>query len=307
MKSGQGVILKQIKRDYQLYVLLAIPVFWVVIFKYWPLYGAQIAFKDFRPGDTFESAKWVGFDNFIKFFRNYQFWVLLRNTLGLTLYNLVVGFPIPILFALALNITSHGRFRKVTQFVTYMPYFISTVVMVAMLMQFLNTRTGALNNIIATFGGRRVDFLGSTKMFSSLYVWSDVWQKTGWNSIVYLAALSSVSSDLHEAAKIDGASRFMRVLHVDIPGILPTMIVLLILNTGFLMTVGFEKIFLMQNPMNMGVSQVISTYVYTVGLKNAPPQFSYGTAIDLFNSVISLAMIVTVNHIAKKHGGTSLW
>jgi putative aldouronate transport system permease protein len=296
-----------IKRNWQLYILFAIPLAWFIIFRYWPMLGVQIAFRDFLPGNTIWNARWIGLKNFRRFFNHYLFFVLIRNTITLTLYYLVVGFPIPIIFALALNATYRTGMKKAVQYITYMPHFISTVVMVGLMMQLMNPRLGVINNIIALFGGKRTDFMAEPGLFSSVYVWSGVWQRFGWNSIIYLAALSGISPELHESAMIDGANRFRRILYVDIPGILPTIIVLLILNCGQLMTVGFEKIFLMQNSLNLSVSQVISTYVYTVGLRSMPPEFSYGTAIDLFNSVINLILIVSVNSLAKKFSETSLW
>ena len=298
---------KAIARNWQLYILFFLPFVWFILFRYWPMFGLQIAFKDFRPGDTIMSAQWLGIANFEKFFGHYMFQDLIKNTLGITIYNLAVGFPIPIIFALALNATRNVGFKKTVQYVTYMPYFISTVVMVGILLQIMNPRIGVLNKIIEMFGGTAVDFMSKSSWFSSIYVWSGIWQNTGWNSIIYIAALSAISQDLHEAAMIDGASRFGRMIHIDIPGILPTMVVLLIMNCGQIMSLGFEKIFLMQNPMNLRVSQVISTYVYTVGLKTAPPEFSYGTAIDMFNSVVNLFLITVVNKVAKKFGETSLW
>jgi ABC-type polysaccharide transport system permease subunit len=296
-----------IKRNWQLYVLFAFPLAWFVIFRYVPMYGMQIAFRDYMIGDTFSGALWVGFANFQKYFKYYYFWELIRNTLSLTIYQLIVGFPIPIIFALALNTTYRIGFKKVVQFITYMPYFISTVVLVGLLIQFLNPRVGLINNVIEMLGGTRKDFMADPAIFSSIYVLSYVWQYFGWNSIIYLAVLSGISPELHESAMIDGAGRFKRILYIDLPGIVPTMIVLLIMNFGSIMTVGFEKIFLMQNNLNLSVSQVISTYVYTVGLKGMPPEFSYGTAIDMFNSIINLFMIVTINKIAKTFSETSLW
>jgi ABC-type polysaccharide transport system permease subunit len=197
--------------------------------------------------------------------------------------------------------------KKTVQYITYMPYFISTVVMVGLMMQLLNPRIGIISQAIRLFGGSRIDFMAQPNLFSSVYVWSGIWQYFGWNSIIYLAALSGISPELHESAMIDGASRFKRIIHIDIPGILPTMIILLIMNFGSIMTVGFEKIFLMQNNLNLSASQVISTYVYTVGLRTMPPEFSYGSAIDLFNSVINLILIVSVNRLAQKFSETSLW
>jgi ABC-type polysaccharide transport system permease subunit len=271
------------------------------------MFGVQIAFKDFMMGDTILSARWIGLANFKRFFNYYYFWQLIRNTLSITVYQLVVGFPIPIIFALALNTTHRIMLKKTVQYITYMPYFISTVVMVGLMMQLLNPRIGIINQAVQFFGGLRIDFMADPKLFSSVYVWSGIWQHFGWNSIIYLAALAGISPELHESAMIDGASRFKRILYVDIPGILPTMIILLIMNFGFIMSVGFEKIFLMQNNLNITASQVISTYVYTVGLRTMPPEFSYGSAIDLFNSIINLILIITVNKLAKKFSETSLW
>ena len=296
-----------IKRNWQLYILFAFPLAWFVIFRYWPMFGIQIAFKDFMPGDTILNAKWIGLANFQKFFRHYYFKELIRNTLSITIYQLIASFPIPIIFALALNATHRTGLKKAVQYITYMPYFISTVVMVGIMMMLMNPRIGIINNAIELFGGKRIDFMAEPKLFSSVYVWSGIWKYFGWNSIIYLAALSGISPELHESAMIDGASRFKRILYVDIPGIMPTMIVLLIINCGQIMTVGFEKIFLMQNNLNLSVSQVISTYVYTVGLRSMPPEFSYGSAIDMFNSIINLLLIIIVNKLAQKFSETSLW
>lgn len=314
MEHGQGVSVMMdkkkwalVKRNWQLYLIFLFPLVWFIIFRYGPILGIQIAFKDYMPGNTMFNARWIGFNNFIKFFNHPYFFTLIRNTVSITVYQLVVSFPIPILFALALNATHRTWVKKPVQYITYMPYFISTVVMVGIMMQFLNPRFGVINNIINFFHGPRINFMGESKLFASVYVWSGVWQYFGWNSIIYLAVLSGISPELHEAAKIDGASRFKRIIHVDIPGIMPTMIVLLIMNCGQIMTVGFEKIFLMQNNLNLSVSQVISTYVYTVGIKQIPSEFSYGTAIDLFNSVINLVIIMTVNKISQKVSETSLW
>jgi len=296
-----------LRKNWQLYVLFSIPLTWFIIFRYWPMVGVQIAFKDFMMGDTISSARWIGFANFRRFFNYYHFWQLIRNTLSISVYQLVAGFPIPIIFALALNTTIKTGMKKVVQYITYMPYFISTVVMVGLLMQLLNPRIGIVNQAIRFFGGSGTDFMAHPKFFSSVYVWSGIWQHFGWNSIIYLAALSGISPELHESAMIDGASRFKRILHIDIPGILPTMVILLIMNFGSVMSVGFEKIFLMQNNLNITTSQVISTYVYTVGLRTMPPEFSYGSAIDLFNSVINLILVISVNKLAQKFSETSLW
>jgi ABC-type polysaccharide transport system permease subunit len=298
---------KMLRKNWQLYVFFSIPLAWFIIFRYLPMFGVQIAFKDFMMGDTILSARWIGLANFKRFFNYYYFWQLIRNTLSITVYQLIAGFPIPIIFALALNTTQRMGMKKTVQYITYMPYFISTVVMVGLMMQLLNPRIGIINNIIQFFGGSRTDFMAQPKLFSSVYVWSGIWQHFGWNSIIYLAALSGISPELHESAMIDGASRFKRILYVDIPGILPTMVILLIMNFGAVMSIGFEKIFLMQNNLNITASQVISTYVYTVGLRTMPPEFSYGSAIDLFNSIINLTLIIVVNKLAQKFSETSLW
>ena len=295
------------QRNWQLYLIFLVPLTWFLIFRYWPMLGVQIAFKDFRMGDTIWTARWIGIANFQRFFNHHLFWVLIRNTLTLSIYQLVAGFPIPIIFALALNTTYRNKMKKTVQYITYMPYFISTVVMVGILMQLMNPRIGIINNVIAALGGQRVDFMANPDLFASVYVWSGIWQNFGWNSIIYLAALSGISPELHESAMIDGASRFKRILYIDIPGILPTVIILLIINCGNIISVGFEKVFLMQNNLNLPVSQVISTYVYTIGLRNMPPEFSFGTSIDLFNSVINISMILIVNRLARKFSETSLF
>lgn len=305
--SPFSIVKKRIKKSLQLYLIFLLPLIWFIIFRYVPMYGLQIAFKDYKAADGIWGSKWVGLANFNKFFNSYVFTRVVTNTLGITIYNLVAGFPIPIILAIALNVTYRNKFKKVTQYVTYMPYFISTVVMVGIVMQFLNPRIGIVNKFITALGGKAIDFMGVPEFFKSIYVWSGIWQHTGWNSIIFLAALSSISQELHEAAMIDGASRFKRVIHIDLPGIMPTAIILLIMNCGQLMNVGFEKVFLMQNPLNLRSSQVIATYEYSVGLKSAAANFSYATAIGFFNSAINLLLIIIVNKIAKTTTETSLW
>ena len=305
--SSFSIVKKRIKKSLQLYLIFLLPLIWFLIFRYVPMYGLQIAFKDYKAADGIWGSKWVGLANFNKFFNSYVFTRVVTNTLGITIYNLVAGFPIPIILAIALNVTYRNKFKKVTQYVTYMPYFISTVVMVGIVMQFLNPRIGIVNKFITALGGKAIDFMGVPEFFKSIYVWSGIWQHTGWNSIIFLAALSSISQELHEAAMIDGASRFKRVIHIDLPGIMPTAIILLIMNCGQLMNVGFEKVFLMQNPLNLRSSQVIATYEYSVGLKSAAANFSYATAIGFFNSAINLLLIIIVNKIAKTTTETSLW
>lgn len=298
---------KRIKH-WQLYLFLVIPVILVFVFSYIPMAGVQLAFKKYNMNLGIMGSPWIGFDNFLKFFHNYQFWRLLRNTLSLSLYGLLAGFPIPIMLALLLNSMSNRKYKKFIQTVTYLPHFISTVVMVGLIIQLLNPRIGLYGIIYnAVTGNNAPDILGSATAFPHIYVLSGVWQSMGWNSIIYMAALAGVDAELHEAAQMDGASKFQRILHIDLPSILPTAIMLLILNTGSIMNVGFEKAFLMQNNLNMRSSEVISTYVYKMGLESATGDYGYATAIGLFNSVINLILIVSVNATSKRVTEQSLW
>ena len=298
---------KRIKH-WQLYLFLVIPIVLVFIFNYIPMAGIQLAFKKYNMNLGIMGSPWIGFDNFKKFFRNYQFWRLLKNTLTLSLYGMLAGFPIPIMLALLLNSMNNLKYKKFIQTVTYMPHFISTVVMVGLIIQVFNPRIGLYGIIYsAVTGNNAPDILGSASAFPHIYVLSGVWQSMGWNSIIYMAALAGVDAELHEAAQMDGASKFQRILHIDLPSILPTAIMLLILNAGSIMNIGFEKAFLMQNNLNLRSSEVISTYVYKMGLESATGDYGYATAIGLFNSVINLILIVSVNAVSKKVPEQSLW
>ncbi|MDR2552004.1 MAG: ABC transporter permease subunit [Treponema sp.] len=294
-------------QNYQLWLIALIPLVWLILFKYWPMYGAQIAFRNYRAVDGIWGSRWAGINNFLKLFRNYMFPRIIKNTLIVSFYQLLISFPFPVILALALHNTLRSRFKKTVQMVTYMPHFISTVVLVGMIMQFTNPHVGLINKFIAALGGTARDFMASPTAFYHIYVWSNVWQNCGWGTIIYLAALSGVNMDLHEAAMIDGASRFKRMLHIDIPCIIPTAVVLLIMDAGRIMSLGFEKAFLMQNLMNISASEIISTYAYKVGLAQAAADFSYSTTISLFNSVINMILITIVNALAAKWGETSLW
>lgn len=296
-----------IRRNWQLYLIMAVPFIWLIVFRYIPMVGVQIAFRNYRAVDGIFGSQWVGFEYFKKFFESYMFSDVMKNTIILSVYTLVAGFPLPIIFALALNNTRRKKLKKTTQMIAYMPHFISLVVMVGMIIQFLNKRMGIINMGISAIGGTPQDFMANPSAFPHIYVWSDVWQNLGWNSIIYIAALSGIDMDLHESAQIDGANRFQRMIHIDIPGIIPTVIMLLIMNTGYMMSIGFEKAFLMQNDLNRNASEILSTYVYKMGLASAFPDFSYGAAIGVFNSVINLVIILSVNKIAKKFAGISLW
>jgi putative aldouronate transport system permease protein len=303
MKRAKKVIAR-----WQLYLLLLIPLLYIIIFHYLPIGGLQIALKAYDPRYGIAGSPWVGFRYFEKFLGSYQFIRVLRNTLTISAYSLLAGFPLPILFALLLNAMPYVRYKKLVQTVTYVPHFISTVVMVGILMQVLNMRSGlygVLYNKIA--GVPAPDLFGSPSAFRHMYVWSGIWQNLGWDTIIYLAALMNVDLALNEAAQIDGANRLQRLWHIDLPTVLPTASIMLILAAGKVMNVGFEKVYLMQNDLNISASEVISTYVYKVGMVTGGGDFSYATAIGLFNSIINFVLIMLVNSVCGRLGGSSLW
>ncbi|QUI25623.1 sugar ABC transporter permease [Vallitalea pronyensis] len=295
------------KSSWQLYVMFLLPLMYILIFKYYPMLGTQIAFKDYKLSKGIWGSEWVGLDHFLRFFKSYQFNRVVFNTLRLSLYAIIAGFPLPIILAISLNYTRKKTYKKLVQMVTYMPHFISVVVMVGIILQFLNPRYGMVNALIVALGGQGIDFMGKPGLFGSVYVWSGVWQNLGYGSIIYLAALAGVSPELHEAAIMDGASLIKRIRHIDIPGIMPTAIILLIMRMGHILDVGFQKILLLQNPMNLRTSETIATYVYKVGLQAGRPDFGYATAIGLSKSVISLVILILVNRFAKRYSETSLW
>ena len=297
-------IAREWKEHYALYILMILPMAVLILFKYVPMYGVQIAFRDYKPVRGVTGSAWVGLKYFNKFFSSSMFWPLIRNTLSINLY-LLATFPLSLMLALLLNYLPSRRFAKVVQMVSYAPHFISTVVLVGMLNVFFSPRSGFVNTILGMFGVDPIFFLGDPKWFKHMYVWSGVWQSTGWGSIIYLAALSGVSPDLHEAAIIDGANKLQRIWNIDIPTIMPTMVILLVMNFGSIMNVGYEKVFLMQNDLNLSASEIISTYTYKIGLQGA--QYSYSTAIGLFNNVINFVMLVIVNRVARALSGSSLW
>jgi len=297
---------RQIRRSWQLYAMLMLPVVYLLIFNYYPMLGVQIAFKEFSTKLGIWGSKWIGFNNFKRFISSYQFWPIVRNTLTLSLYSVIAMVPLPVILALSLNAVRGKKFKKTVQLLTYMPNFISTVVMVGLLKQILNPRMGLLAYVGSLLGFDMPDLFGSSAIFPHLYVWSTVWQRTGWSSIIYLSALSAVDPELHEAAMVDGASRFQRIIHIDLPVVLPTAIIMLILNMGQIMSIGFEKVLLMQTDLNLSASEIVSTYVYKVGL-TGKPDYSYSTAVNLFNSMINLILISVTNLFSKKTGGTGLF
>ena len=300
-----GRFLKNLRKYWQYYILLLPALAYFLIFCYGPMYGAQIAFRNFNARDGITGSAWVGFAHFERFFRSPYFGSLLRNTFVISIYGLLAGFPLPILLALSLNELKGTKVKKLAQTVTYAPYFISTVVMCGMLIAFLNPNTGIINKLIAALGGEPVPFLSEAALFPSIYVWSGVWQGTGWGSVIYFAALSGVGPQLLEAATLDGATRWQKIWYVNLPALMPTIVIMLIMNCGSLLSVGYEKAFLLQNALNLETSEVISTYVYKTGLVSA--QYSFSTAIGLFNSVVNLILLVTVNAVSRRIGENSLW
>ncbi|WP_083689903.1 sugar ABC transporter permease [Paenibacillus sp. FSL H7-0331] len=297
--------IKKIIRNYDLYLLLLPTLAYFIIFHYVPMYGLQIAFKNFNPVKGILGSSWVGFDNFERFFESYQLGTIIRNTLGISIYELFVAFPAPIILALMINQLTNERFKRFVQTVTYAPHFISTVVVVGIVYLLLSPQTGAVNNLLGLFRIDPVFFMGSADWFKTVFVFSGIWQNIGWGTIIYLASLTGVNPEFHEAAVVDGATKLQRVMFIDIPAIMPTVIIMLIMNMGHMMSVGFEKVYLMQNQLNVDSSETIQTYVYKAGLVQA--QYSYASAIGLFNTVINFILLITVNKIAKSLKQTSLW
>ena len=303
--GNRGTAIKKFLKHWQLYLVISPAIAYIIIFAYVPMYGVQIAFKDFHFSKGMLRSPWVGLKYFRYFFGSPNFSLLIKNTLSLSAYSIIAGFPFPILLAISLNEAGSRIYKKTVQMVTYAPYFISTVIFVSIVFQVLDMRDGILNTLIRLAGGRSVNFMGSPKWFSSIYVWSGIWQATGYTAIIYLAALSGIDPTLHEAAIVDGATKIQRILRIDLPGITPVIVIMLILQSGQIMNVGFEKVFLMQNPLNLRSSEVIATFVYKIGLISG--NYSYSTAVGLFNSVINMFLLVIVNSIARRLGEHSLW
>lgn len=298
------------KREWQkyreLYLLFLVPLTILIIFKYIPMYGAQIAFRNYKPTKGIAGSEWVGFKNFIKFFTSSYFKTTIVNTLTINVYSLLT-FPLSVIFALILRYVPLKRFGKSVQMVSYAPHFISTVVVCGLLTLFLNARIGMINKVIGLFGGTAQNWMGKTGAFKHIYVWSDVWQHLGFNSVIFISALAGVPFEQHEAAVVDGASLLQRVFHVDIPFIMPTFIILFILRVGSLLNIGYEKVLMLQNDLNRGASEIISTYTYKIALQSQVPQYSYAAAIGLFTSIINLILLLSVNSITRKMNDNSLW
>lgn len=300
--------LRKACQQWQLFLFLLIPLVYLIIYCYYPMLGLQIAFRKFKIRDGIWGSAWVGMANFRKFFGSYMFERVIRNTMGLSLYNILAGFPLPIMFALMLNTMRNQRGKKIVQTITYIPHFISSVVMVGMVIQIFSPISGIYTMFVKWLTGTiPSNLLANPSAFPHIYVWSGIWQQFGWDSIIYVAALAGISEELHEAAEVDGASRAQRLWHIDLPGLLPTIIIMLILRCGSVMTIGFEKVYLLQNDMNLRASEVISTYEYKISMSTDVPNYSLSTAIGMFNSVINMILISVVNVIARRATSISLW
>lgn len=298
-------VARRMRKNAVLYLLLLLPLAYIIIFKYVPMYGAQIAFRDYRITRGIWESPWVGLKYFEKFLNNRMFERVMVNTLRINFYSLLT-FPCSIIFAFMLHYLPFKRFRKTLQIVSYAPHFISTVVMCGLILNYFST-FGMFNQLRSVLGLESVNYLSSAEAFPALFVWTGVWQGVGYGSILYISALSGVDYELHEAAIMDGATILKRVWHIDLPGILPMVMVMLVLRCGSLLSVGYEKVYLLQNDLNLKASEVISTYVWKQGISATSPQYSYSTAVGLFTSVINLFMLVLVNGVSKRMTSHSIW
>ena len=302
--SFQKRLVKDWRMNKSLYLLVLPVIIYYILFCYKPMYGALIAFQDYAPALGFARSEWVGFDQFIRFFNSVNFFRLIRNTLLLSLYLLLFSFPAPIILALMINEVSNRKFKKAVQTITYLPHFISMVVVCGMITDFCIS-TGLINDIIVFFGGERSALLQRPELYRTIYVASEIWQQIGWGSIIYLSALSGIDEQLYEAAKIDGAGKWRQLWNVTLPGISSTIVIMFLLNIGNIMALGYEKTILLYNPATYETADIVSSYVYRSGLLEQ--NWSYSTAIGLFNSVINLILLLTANKLSRKLTDTSLW
>lgn len=305
MKAAVDVKMGKRKNHYQLWLMALPAIIYFLVFCYAPMYGVTIAFKDFNAAKGIWGSPWVGLEHFKQFFDSYQSVRLIKNTLVISGMSLIFGFPFPIILAMLLNQTRNLKFRKAVQTITYAPHFISVVVMCSMIILFLSPSSGFINHIIAAFGGEKINFMAKPGLFPAVYIISGIWQNMGWSAVIYIAALAAVDPSLYEAAKMDGAGKLQLIRYIDLPSIMPTAVIMLIMNAGSLMNVGFQKAFLLQNDLNIAASEIISTYTYKIGLVKA--DYSYSAAIGLFNTIVNIILLVSVNKISKKVTETSLW
>ncbi len=305
LQIGRQGLWYKIKRDRAFLVMMILPFAYYVIFHYLPMFGIIIAFKDFSIPRGIWRSEWVGFEWFKQFFQSIYFWRLIRNTFLLSFYSLIFGFPIPIIFALFVNEVRIMTYKRIVQTVSYLPYFISLVIVVGIMVNFLSPHSGIINIAIRAFGGKPINFMGETKWFRFLYISSNIWQYFGFGSIIYLAAIAGINVELYDAAEVDGCTRLQRIFYITLPGIAPTITILLILRMGSLLAVGFEKVLLMYSPVTYEVADIISTYVYRRGIVSG--EYSFGAAIGLFNSVVNMIFLVVFNRVARKFSETTLW
>ena len=305
--KGNRAVLKKILNAKYLYLMLIIPVAYVLLFNYAPIGGIVMAFQRFSPRDGIFGSEWVGLYNFQRFFESPSFGNIIGNTLSISLYSLIASFPFPILLAIMVNHCLLSHFKKAVQTITFAPYFLSTVLLVGLVTQVLSLRSGILNLILEQFGFERIDFMGVPSLFNDIYVWTGIWQTTGYSAIIYISALAGVDPTYHESARIDGANVWQRIWHIDLATIRPTTVIMLILSMGSIINVDFERAFLMQNPINLSASEIISTYVYKVSVATSRPDYSFGTAIGLFQNVITVILTLLVNKIVDKLTGEGMF
>jgi putative aldouronate transport system permease protein len=305
-KPKTSFLWMNIRRNWGLYLMLLPAVVLLLCFTYRPMYGVLVAFKEYKPAEGILGSNWTDpwYKYLLKFFKSYQFKATIKNTLTITLYSLIT-FPIPILLALGINQMRNGRYKKIFQTITYMPHFISTVVIVGLITLLLSPGSGVFGAICNVLGVEAPNLMGKADAFKHLYVWSDIWQNAGWDSIIYIAALSSISPSFYEAATVDGATNLQKIRYIDIPMLIPTVVILLIMRVGGLMNLGFEKVYLMQNDLNLASSEVIATYVYKIGVINT--QYSYSAAINLFSTIVNFILLISMNQISKRASENSLW
>lgn len=292
------------RNNLELFLLVLPLVLFYVLFHYWPMQGVQIAFRHYIPTSGVWGSKWVGLKHFSSFFSTPEAWRLIKNTFMIGFFSMLT-FPVPIIIALMLNMLASLKFKKLVQTSIFVPHFVSVIVVVGMLKLFCSLNGGIINNIVSVFGGKPIDFFGSSEWFIPLYILSGIWQSTGWNTVIYTGALTSINPELYESAIMDGANKLQRLYYIDIPGIMPTIIIMFILNIGHTMDVGFEKVYLMQTPFNLSVSEVISTYVYKIGIQSS--QYSFSAAVGLFNSLVNFFLLIITNYTSKHFTNESLW
>lgn len=302
-----GRVFSDLRENYQLYLMILIPLIYIFVFKYMPMYGAQIAFRSYNAADGILGSQWVGMKHFVRFFTSPQFGIIVKNTLVLAVYTQLISMPFPILLAIGLNYCRSSKLKKTVQMITYLPHFLSTVIIVSLITMLFNYQTGLVSNISNMLFGQRVDIMNVATNFKHLFVWSDVWQNAGWSSILYVSALAGVDPSLHEAAMIDGASKWKRIYHIDMPCILPTVAIMLVMSMGKLLSVSFDKTFLMQNPTNLEFSEVLSTFEYKRGIAASIPDYSYPAAIGLTTSAITFVLVMVSNKLSNKLSGYGLW